>query len=103
MPNSHEININITFKNTSSSDALKSYATEKLESCLKKYVHHNTNVNLLFNLEKNRHIAEVTFHSDGFDFHSKEETNDLYASLDKLVDTITHQLRKHKEKLTQHH
>lgn len=105
MTNNQEksINVNITFKNTEATDALKTYASDKMSHCIQKFVHRNTDAHVVLKVEKNRHIAEVSFHTDGRDFAAKEESADLYASIDALVDSITHQLRKHKERLTQHH
>ena len=101
--NARVINVNITFRNTEATDALKSYATEKIRNCLKKFVHHDTEAHVVLKVEKNRQIAEITCRSDGADFNAKEESGDLYASIDTLVDSLTHQLRKHKDKLTAHH
>ena len=103
MANSKVINVNIAFKNTESTEALKSYATEKVINCLKKFVHHDTEAHVVLKVEKNRHIAEVSFHSDGADFKGSEESANLYASIDALVGTVSGQLRRHKEKLTRHH
>ena len=101
--NSHVINVNITFRNTDATDALKTYASEKFKGCLKKFVHHDTEAHVVLKVEKNRQIAEINFHTDGADFNAKEESGDLYSSIDTLVDSLTHQLRKHKDKITNHH
>lgn len=104
MPNSHRIvNLNITFRNLDGTDAVKSYATEKITHCLQKFVHHDTEAHMVLKVEKLRHIAEVSFRTDGADFNGKEESDNLYASIDALVDSLTQQLRKHKEKLKKHH
>ena len=97
------INVNITFKNTEATDAIRTYASDKISNCLKKFLHRDTEAHMVLRVEKNRHIAEATFHCDGHDFAAKEESNDLYASIDSLVGALTHQLRKHKERITQHH
>ena len=104
MPNSNkQINVNLTFKNTEATEALKNYAQEKLSHCLSKFAHQDTEAHLVLSVEKSRQIAEVSFHTDGHDFKAKEESNDLYASIDALVGTISQQLRKHKEKITAHY
>lgn len=104
MPNNpNEITVNLTFRNTEPSDAVKTYANEKIINAISKYVHKNTKAHLVLSVEKNRHIAEVSFHTDGSDFQAKEETTDMYSSIDKLIDVINHQLRKNKEKMTAHH
>lgn len=97
------VNVNITFKNTEATEAIKAYAAEKLTGCLKKFVHQNTEAHVVLKVERARHIAEVSLHSDGHDFACKEESADLYASIDSLVDSLTQQLRKHKERMTAHH
>lgn len=101
--NPKNVSVNITFRNTEGTDPLKNYASEKITNCLQKFVHHDTEASIVLSVEKNRHIAEVSFHADGSDFNGKEETSDLYASIDAVVQTVTSQLRKHKEKMTSHH
>lgn len=103
MTDNHEVNVKVTFKNTEATDAIKGYAVEKVSSCIKKFVHKPTDAHIVLRVEKNRQIAELSFHTDGHDFTAKEESEDLYSSIDSLVSTVTQQLRKHKERLTQHH
>ncbi len=98
-----QVHVNITFRNTDATDALKKYTDEKISNCLKKYIHHDTDANAVLSVEKNRHIAEVSFNVDGASFSCSEESGDLYASIDRLVGSLSNQLRKHKEKLTSHH
>jgi putative sigma-54 modulation protein len=97
------VNVNITFRNTDATDALKAYATDKISNCVSKFVHHDTAAHVVLKVEGNRQIAEVSLRSDGADFASREESNDLYASIDALADSISQQLRRHKDKLTKHH
>lgn len=93
------VNINTTFRNTEASDSVRQYAEEKLENCLKKFVHQDTDARVVLIVEKNRHIAEVSFRTNGADFNGKEESENLYASIDALVDSIGRQLKRHKEKV----
>jgi len=95
--------VNITFRNTDPTEPLKAYATEKVTNCLQKFVHHDTEAHVVLSVEKDRHISELTFRVDGSDFNSREETRDLYTSIDAVVGSISGQLRKHKEKMTKHH
>ena len=103
MGTSHTINVHVTFKNTDATEALRTYATDKMSHCLKKFVHSDTEAHVVLKVEKLRQIAEISFHTDGKDFAGKEESPDLYASIDALSDSLTQQLRKHKEKVTSHH
>ncbi len=101
--NPKHVAVSITFRNTESTDPLKTYTTEKITNCLQKFVHHDTEAHVVLSVERNRHIAEVSFHADGSHFIAKEETNDLYASIDAAVHSLNGQLRKNKEKLVSHH
>lgn len=102
MPNSSIVNVNVTFRNTDATDALRTYGVEKMTGVLKKYLHKNTEADLVLKVEKNRQLAEVTFNSEGVTFTAREMTDDMYKSIDGLVDTIGAQLRKHKERVTSH-
>ncbi len=97
------VHVNITFRNTEATDALRSYATEKVTHALQKFIHQDTEAHVVLRVEKNRQIAEVTMHADGVTINAKEESDKLYSSIDALVDNLQHQLRKNKEKLTAHH
>ena len=92
------ISINLTFRNTDATEALTNYAKEKLEACLRKFIKKNTEVNAVLSVEKHRQIAEVSFTTDGVSFKNTEESDDMYKSIDTLIDSLTNQLRKHKEK-----
>ena len=100
---SQVINVNVTFLNLDSTDYLKSYASDKLTNVIQKFCQKDTEVHVVLKVEKNRQIAEVSFHASGADFAVKEESDNLYASIDAMIDTLTQQMRKHKEKVTSHH
>jgi putative sigma-54 modulation protein len=55
-------------------------------------------VHVALAVEKHRHFAEITVKTNGYTLHSQEETNDLYASMDKALEKMEKQIRKHKEK-----
>jgi putative sigma-54 modulation protein len=97
------INVSIAFLNLDATEALKQYATDKVKHCVQKFAHQDTEAHVVLKVEKTRQIAEVSMHLSGHDFVVKEETEDLYASIDKLTDSLSYQLRKHKEKVTSHH
>ena len=97
------INVSIAFLNLDATDALKQYTTDKVKHCVQKFAHQDTEAHVVLKVEKTRQIAELSMHLSGHDFIVKEESEDLYASIDKLTDALTYQLRKHKEKVTSHH
>jgi putative sigma-54 modulation protein len=97
------INVSIAFLNIDATDALKHYTNDKIKHCVQKFAQRDTDAHVVLKVEKTRQIAEVSMHLGGADFFVKEESEDLYASIDKLVDSLSHQLRKHKERVTAHH
>ena len=99
----HEVSLRITFRNTTATDAIKQYAHDKITHSIQKLIHQDVDAHLVLAVEKTQHKAELTFHADGADFIANANSEDLYATIDRLVDTITTQLRKHKEKITNHH
>ena len=97
------VQVNITFRNLDATDALRTYGTEKVTHCLQKFIHEDTEAHLVMRVEKTRQIADITLHVDGSTINASEESDSLYAAIDALVDNLTQQLRKKKEKLTKHH
>lgn len=93
--------ITTTFRHMDPSDALKSYAEEKLER-VKKYIDEPVVAQVFLTVEKIRHTAEVTMTAKGITIKAAEETNDMYAAIDAVVDKIERQLRRYKERLKAH-
>lgn len=83
------------------SDALKSYVEEKLDR-VKKYIDEPVVAQTYMTVEKIRHIVEITLTAKGITIKASEATNDMYASIDAVVDKIERQLRRYKERLKGH-
>lgn len=94
--------INITGDGVEVTDALRNYATEKLDR-LTRRGDKITSINLIFDVEKLNQIAKATVHAPGAEFHAHSESTDLYSAIDTLIDKLDQQIKKHKEKLKQHH
>jgi putative sigma-54 modulation protein len=92
------MNISSTARHYDLAPALKDYAEEKVVN-LKKYFDHIVTAHVIFSLEKYRHKVEITLHVNGKDFVSAEESDDMYMSVDRSVDKLERQLRRHKEKV----
>ncbi|BCS87246.1 ribosome hibernation-promoting factor, HPF/YfiA family [Pseudodesulfovibrio sediminis] len=92
------MNISFTFKNFEPSDHLKGYAEKRFEK-VAKYVSDSEadlQVNLL--VEKFRHMADVILNSDGIHISAYEASEDMYATIDMVLDKLEAQLRKMREK-----
>lgn len=59
-------------------------------------------VHVVLSVEKQRHKAEATVHVAGNNIHAQSENDDMYAAIDLLLDKLDRQVKKHKEKLTNH-
>ena len=66
---------------------------------MKRYFDHIVNAHLVFSLEKYRHKVEITLHVNGKDFVSEEESDDMYVSVDRSIEKLERQLRRHKDKI----
>lgn len=93
--------VTTTFRHMEPSDSLKSYAEEKLER-VKKYIDEPIVAQVFLTVEKIRHSAEVTITAKGITMKAAEETNDMYAAVDAVVDKIERQLRRYKERIKAH-
>ena len=93
--------INITGHHIELTDAIKTYATEKL-SRLERHVDHINSISIILGVEKLRQKAEATLRIKGGELFANAEADDLYAAIDSLLDKLNRQLIKHKEKLQKH-
>ena len=87
--------INVTFRHTESTKALREYAEEKIRK-VTKFLERPQEANIILSVEKIRHIAEVIISADGLTITGKEATSDLYSAIDKVMDKIERQLIKEK-------
>ena len=90
--------ISITGHNIDVTPALREYAEQKVAK-VRKYLNTTLNVHMILKVEKLSHIAEVTLHANGVDMHGMENTDNLYAAIDSVMDKIDRQAKKHKEKI----
>ena len=87
------------FKNFEASNHLKQYAQTRFEK-LDKYIRNPEAAQVQVNLEveKFRQIAEVTLAADENKVSAQEETEDMYSTIDMVLDKVEAQLRKLRDK-----
>ena len=90
--------INITGHRIDVTPALRAFTEEKFDR-LERHFDHITAINVVFDVEKIRQIAEATVLVAKGELHASSESEDMYAAIDTLVDKLNRQLIKHKEKL----
>lgn len=94
--------LNLTGHHVEITDALRDYVTSKLER-LERHFDHVTNVHVILSVEKLRQKAEATINMKGNNIFAECEDENMYAAIDALIDKLDRQVRKHKEKVTDHH
>jgi putative sigma-54 modulation protein len=93
--------INFTGHHVEVTTALKTFTQEKLEK-LERHFDKITAIDVTFDVEKLRHIAEASIIMAKTTLHASAEATDMYTAVDSLHDKLNQQLQKHKEKMRDH-
>lgn len=89
-------------RNIEVTPALKTHTEEKFKSLEKRHSQIG-NVHVALVIEKTDQIAEATVHLNGAEIHATAKSDDMYHSIELLVDKLLAQITKHKEKTSEHH
>ncbi len=91
------------FKHMSSSDALQEYARNKINTEVAKFSTKPIEAHVTFAVDKHKHqvLCSITG-GDGFSFNVEHVCDDMYASIDHMIDKLSAQLKKRKDKLKDH-
>ena len=87
------MNITTTFRQMTGTDAVKSYAQTKV-SKLQKFLRQSMRADVTLSVEGNEHVAEVHLKSGPTHLHGSERSEDMYASIDLVVDKLEAQIRR---------
>jgi putative sigma-54 modulation protein len=93
--------LNISGHHLDITDAIKQHSEEKLAK-IKHHFDHVININMILGVEKDIQKAEATLHISGADIFAKAESDNLYISIDQMVNKLDAQIVKHKDKLNDH-
>lgn len=85
--------IAITFRHMESTDALKQYVHGKLER-VQKYLRAPLEAHVTLFQERHQFVAEMSLQSGGRSYQARHDSDDMYKSIDLLVDKIEHQISK---------
>jgi putative sigma-54 modulation protein len=83
------------------SQPLKDYGIDKI-SKLEKYLDGVMDAEITFTIEKFRHRTAVVLSADGLKIKAEQESEDMYSSVDLVVDKLEKQIKRHREKLKDH-
>jgi putative sigma-54 modulation protein len=93
------VKIKIAGRHTEASEALRSYVIEKTEA-LERFFDRIVSVDVVLSVEKERQIADFHAHlTNRKVISAREESGDMYASIDKAIDRLRRQLVKFKDQL----
>ncbi|OEU65138.1 MAG: ribosomal subunit interface protein [Desulfovibrio sp. S3730MH75] len=97
------MNVAFTFKNFDASDHLKEYANAKFAK-LDKFITNpdNTDIQVNLSVDKFRHVAEVILSTDNIHISAYEASEDMYSTVDLVLDKLEVQLRRMREKMRSH-
>ena len=89
--------IKIAGRHTDASKALRSYVVEKTEA-LERFYDRIISVDVVLSVEKERQIADFHAHlTNRKSISAREESTDMYASIDRAIDRLKRQLVKVKD------
>ncbi len=94
--------VSITGRHVDLTDPLKNYVQEKLQH-LKHSFDHVLDVHVVLSVEKFRQRCEISIQTNGMNIHASHETEDMYASIDGVIDKLNRQLKRYRQKLRKHH
>lgn len=94
--------INLTGHHVEITPALRDYISEKLAR-IERHFENVTDIHCVLTVEKLEQKAEATLNVSGNSLHAHAVEADMYAAIDSMADKLDRQVRKHKEKITDHH
>jgi putative sigma-54 modulation protein len=94
--------MNITGHHIEVTAALANYVERRFARVVRHY-DHVIDTHIVLTVDKLQHQAEATVRVRGEALHAVAIDGDMYAAIDALADKLERRVRKHKEKLTDHH
>lgn len=94
--------INITARHADISDAMKAHVNKKLSAILESYPHVE-HAHVILDISKFRHMIEVIVQTKKHKkIEARDESDDMYSSIDRVIDKIDRQLRRARDKVVDH-
>jgi putative sigma-54 modulation protein len=94
--------LDITGHHVEVTEPLRDYVINKLEK-IERHFDLVSDVHCILTVEKLRHKAEATVSVNGAKIYADATEEGMYAAIDGLANKLERRVRKHKEKLVDHH
>ncbi|MDA0705468.1 MAG: ribosome-associated translation inhibitor RaiA [Proteobacteria bacterium] len=94
--------LNVSGHHIEVTESLRGYVESKIEK-IERHFDLVSDVHCILTVEKLRHKAEATVNLNGDTIYADAVEEDMYAAIDDLIDKLDRRVRKHKEKLVDHH
>jgi putative sigma-54 modulation protein len=91
------VNISITGNNFEVSEALREATHTKFQKLI-RHTPDILNIHVSFTIEHLDQIAKVTLHLPGIEVYASETSDNIYKTLDGVIDKLEIQIKKHKDK-----
>jgi putative sigma-54 modulation protein len=89
------MNIAITFRHMVGTEAVKQYAHDKIAK-LQKFLRQAMTAQVTLSVDGLEHVADVSISSGSQHFHATVRSQDMYASIDKVIDKLDRQIESEK-------
>src|ERR1041384_8725961 len=86
------MNVSITFRHMDASEAIKKHAAAKLGK-LQKFLRQPMTAKVTISVDKLKHVAEARVSSGGAHLEAKESSDDMYISIDRMIEKLDRQIR----------
>lgn len=96
------MNLQINGHHIEVTPAIREYVQNKLVP-VSRHFDKVLGIDVTLSVEKLKQIVSITLRVPGKDIHLEENHEDLYAAIDIACDKLDRQVKKYKEKLTDHH
>ena len=91
------MSLEMTFRNLEPTDAIRARAAKKYQK-VEKQLRDPNDAHLVCSIEKHRHRAELTVHAFGETFRVVDESDDLYTSIDNVMNKLVRSAQRSRER-----
>ncbi len=96
-----KLHITITSKQIELTPNLRDYIQQKT-SKLTKYFSYISDIHIIINEEKYRHLVEINALTNGITMLGRAEFPDVHTAFDKALAKVENQIRRYKDKIVTH-